>query len=148
VPSEWQFLDALPQLPNGKVDRSALPVPAGAGGDLDVAYVAPRTPIESRLATIWLEVLGVAQVGIHENFFAVGGHSLTVMQLIARIRREIGVALPLRQIFAAPTIAELAAIVDRTPQDADTIALEGILGELKLMTDAVAACQLSDQRDN
>jgi acyl-coenzyme A synthetase/AMP-(fatty) acid ligase/acyl carrier protein len=123
VPSEWQFLDALPQLPNGKVDRSALPVPAGAGSGPDVAYVAPGTPIESRLAAIWREVLGVAQVGIHDNFFAVGGHSLMVMQLISRIHREFGVTLPLRQIFEASTIAALAAIIERVPQDADNIAL-------------------------
>ncbi len=146
VPSEWQFLDDLPRLPNGKVDRSALPTSAGAHRDPAVAHVAPRTTIETRLADIWQEILGVTQVGIHDNFFDVGGHSLKAMQLVSRIRREFGVALPLRRIFEGPTLAELAAIVERTPEDADQTALEHILDDLDQMTDDEAASQLVGQR--
>ena len=144
VPSRWIFLNDLPRLPNGKVDRSALPVPAEGRQDLALPHVAPRTPIESRLAGIWQEVLGIEAVGIHDNFFDVGGHSLKAMQLTSRVDRAFGVSLPLRRIFEAPTIAELAAIIERTPHEAGATGLGQIPGTLAMVTDRGSASHLDD----
>ncbi|MFK3982285.1 amino acid adenylation domain-containing protein [Micromonospora sp. NPDC050397] len=110
LPATLVPVDRFPRTGSGKIDRRALPEPvwreAGGGGP-----VAPRTPVEEQLARLWREVLGAAEVGVHDNFFALGGHSLTATRLIARIRATLGVDLPLRLLFSAPTIAELAALV-------------------------------------
>ncbi|WP_235949636.1 non-ribosomal peptide synthetase, partial [Paenibacillus glycinis] len=92
VPSYYVQLEQLPLTPNGKLDRKALPAPEGqlATG---VAYVAPRSELEQAVASIWQDVLGVAQVGVHDNFFELGGHSLRAMTLLSRLHRELGVAL-------------------------------------------------------
>jgi amino acid adenylation domain-containing protein len=109
VPAGFVLLESLPISPNGKLDRRALPAPgAGASGPED-DYVAPRTPVEELLATIWATVLRVDRVGVHSNFFELGGHSLMATQVISRIAASLGVELPLRAIFEAPTVAELAA---------------------------------------
>ncbi|MEV4630895.1 amino acid adenylation domain-containing protein [Micromonospora sp. NPDC049523] len=110
LPATLVPVDRFPRTGSGKIDRRALPEPvwretSGAG------QVAPRTPAEEGLAVLWREVLGLADVGVHDNFFALGGHSLTATRLIARIRATFGVDLPLRLLFAAPTIAELAPLV-------------------------------------
>ncbi len=105
VPAAWVVLDRLPLLPNGKLDRGALPEP-----DLAPAtdYVAPRTATEERLAAIWTEVLGVERAGVHDGFFEMGGHSLRASQVITRVRAAFGVELPMTALFDAPTIAGLA----------------------------------------
>ncbi|NYT93497.1 non-ribosomal peptide synthetase [Salinispora sp. H7-4] len=107
VPATLVLLDALPRTASGKLDRRALPEPTwrettGSGP------TAPRTPVEAQLTTLWQDVLGRPEVGVHDNFFALGGHSLTATRLIARIRTSFGVELALRSLFAAPTVAELA----------------------------------------
>ncbi|MGH8607808.1 MAG: amino acid adenylation domain-containing protein, partial [Gammaproteobacteria bacterium] len=110
VPSAFVFLDALPLTPNGKVDRKKLPEPEWAADTED--YIAPRTPTEEILAGIWSEVLGVEGVAVHDHFFELGGHSLLATQVIARIANAFAVELPLRSVFEAPTVAQLAATVD------------------------------------
>ena len=114
------FHDELPKLPNGKVDRSALRILLPECREVAAVQVAPRTKVESQLAEIWQEVLGVASVGVHDDFFDVGGHSLKAMQCISRIDSALGVSLPLRQIFETPTVAELAAFVARIPDASQT----------------------------
>ncbi len=110
VPSTWVALATLPLTPNGKVDRRALPAPeAQPAGERQV--VAPRNPLEERLAGLWREVLGVGAVDVHDDFFAAGGHSLSATQLLARIQQALGAELPLRTLFERPSIAELAASV-------------------------------------
>ena len=111
VPASIVLLDAFPLTPNGKIDRRALPVPQEARVDR-AAYMAPRTEEEQRLANIWADILSVEQVGIHDHFFEMGGHSLLAVQLISRIRREFEVELPFERLFAAPTIAELSQVIE------------------------------------
>ncbi|OBP13477.1 hypothetical protein A5320_18175 [Rheinheimera sp. SA_1] len=108
VPAVIVILAELPLTPNGKVDRQALPAPDAQHNPAD-GYVAPRSALEATVAGIWQTVLGLAQVGIHDNFFALGGHSLLATRLISRIRQVFAVELHLRELFEAPTVAELAA---------------------------------------
>jgi acyl carrier protein len=112
VPSAFVVLDSLPVSPNGKVDRSALPVPDAERPSLEEAYVPPRTPIEEALSRIWVDLLGVERVGVHDNFFALGGHSLLATQLMSRVRKVLGVELPLRALFDSPTVAGLAERIE------------------------------------
>jgi amino acid adenylation domain-containing protein len=112
IPASFVILAALPLLPNGKVDRSALPAPEALRPDLDEPYLAPRTPSEARLAAIWAEVLGLPRVGVRDDLFALGGDSLLATQIAARIKRSLDVGLPLRTIFSNPTVAGLAAVLD------------------------------------
>nr|MBA3455839.1 amino acid adenylation domain-containing protein [Deltaproteobacteria bacterium] len=107
VPAAFVVLDALPLTPNGKLDRKALPAPAGDAFQR-AEYVAPRTPEEETLAQIWSDLLGVPRVGIRDDFFAIGGHSLLAARVVSRISAALGVAVPVRLIFDAPTIAGLA----------------------------------------
>ncbi|MCF2135363.1 amino acid adenylation domain-containing protein [Mycetohabitans endofungorum] len=107
VPSAFVRLDALPLTPNGKLDRRALPVP-DVNAFVHQAYEAPQGELETTLAQIWSELLGVEQVGRHDSFFALGGHSLQAMQMISRSRTALGVSIPMRTLFEAPTLAALA----------------------------------------
>jgi amino acid adenylation domain-containing protein len=109
VPAAFVVLDALPLTGSGKMDRRALPEP-GWGAVTDQAAVAPLTPLEAHLAAIFAEMLGLpGPVGVNDNFFALGGHSLTAIRLLARIRAVCGVDLPVRTLFADPTVAGVAA---------------------------------------
>jgi len=112
VPAAFVLLDTLPLTPNGKVDRRALPRPNQERPTLENVFAAPRTLVEEVLAGIWANVLGLTQVGIHDNFFALGGHSLLATQVIARVREAFQVALPLRRVFEAPTVADLAEYIE------------------------------------
>jgi amino acid adenylation domain-containing protein len=105
VPSVVIMMESLPRNTNGKVDRRALPEPAGR--DPQQTFVAPRTDLEAKLAREWAEVLGLPQVGIHDNFFDLGGHSLTAVQLVSRIQKMIGNPIALLDLFQAPTVAGL-----------------------------------------
>jgi amino acid adenylation domain-containing protein len=116
VPSAFVFLDAMPLTPNAKIDRAALPAPDATG--MEETCVAPRTPAEEVLAGIWANLLGVARVGVEDNFFELGGHSLSATQLVSRVRNAFGVELPLRRLFETPTVAGLAAAVDRLRAEA------------------------------
>jgi amino acid adenylation domain-containing protein len=115
VPSAFVRLDELPLTANGKVDRKALPAPDLMQSDAAEQYVAPRTPVEAALVEIWEKVLRVERPGVHQNFFDLGGHSLLATQVVSRVRQTMQVELPLRTIFEAPTVAELAAHVSAAP---------------------------------
>ncbi|MET9812159.1 amino acid adenylation domain-containing protein [Streptomyces sp. NPDC006355] len=113
VPSAVVVLDALPLTPNGKLDRAALPDP-----DLSALTTAdaPRTPAEAALCRLFADLLGLPSVGVHDEFFALGGHSLLATRLVARVRAELGVALPLRAVFDTPTAAALAPFLETPAQ--------------------------------
>ena len=113
LPSSFVLLDALPLLPSGKLDRQALPDPGEDVVRGDVEYVAPHTPLEEQLAAIWAEVLVLKQVGIYDNFFTIGGHSLLITQVLARVRDAFEVTLPVRTLFKNPTIAGLAEAIEK-----------------------------------
>lgn len=119
VPSHFVLLDALPLTPNGKVSRRALPEPDTDRPDLDEAFVAPRTPVESVIAGMWAEVLGLDRVGVRDDFFVLGGHSLLVTQVSSRIRDTFQLDLPLRTLFEAPTVAGLAERLEQQGRDAE-----------------------------
>ncbi|WP_426454579.1 amino acid adenylation domain-containing protein [Paenibacillus sp. S-38] len=115
VPGAYVFLEGLPLNANGKVDRKALPEP-GELQDSGFSHTAPRTPEELKLAEIWQEVLGLKRVGVYEDFFEIGGDSLGAASMAGRIQKEMGVALPLREIFRLPTIEKLAVLVQGSQQ--------------------------------
>jgi amino acid adenylation domain-containing protein len=123
VPSGIVVMDALPLTPNGKVDRRALPDPAEAEG---AGYVTPRTPAEEVLAAVWASTLGIERVGAHDDFFALGGHSLAATVVASRVRKAFGVELPLRAIFEAPTVAGLAERMDALLRDGTGVVLPSI----------------------
>jgi amino acid adenylation domain-containing protein/thioester reductase-like protein len=111
IPSAFVVLKALPLTPNGKIDRQALPAPSIAANFTDT-FVGPRTPGEEILAGIWSQLLNLKKVGIHDNFFDLGGHSLLITQLLAKVRESFQVELPLRVLFEAPTVAGLAEKIE------------------------------------
>jgi len=102
--------------------------------ELDQAYVAPTTPTEQQLASMWSELLGVEQVGVHDDFLELGGHSLLATQLNARIRKELGISIALNELFESPTIAELATRIDnlRWAGGLSSDALEGAGSEREI----------------
>ncbi|MGP0173587.1 amino acid adenylation domain-containing protein [Pseudomonas sp. NCHU5208] len=123
VPSAYVVLEQLPLTANGKLDRRALPAP-GAESLASQAYVAPQGETEQAIAQIWQALLGVEQVGRDDGFLELGGHSLLAVQLLSRLRRKLGARISLRELFEAPTVRGLAALVDGTSSsDAGSIPL-------------------------
>jgi amino acid adenylation domain-containing protein len=108
VPSAYVEMEELPRTISGKVDRRALPELGGSGGE---EYVGPRTPVEESLVESWEKLLGRERIGIEDNFFRMGGHSLLATQVISRIRRTFHIDVPLRVLFEAPTVKQLALVV-------------------------------------
>nr|UXE44293.1 linear gramicidin synthase subunit D [uncultured bacterium] len=137
VPSAFVMLQALPLSPNGKVDRKALPAPEGMRAELGSVYEAPRNETEEALAAIWSQLLRIERVGIHDNFFDLGGHSLLVTQLISRVRDRFGVEIPVHGVFDARTLESMAAYLSRAqqgvPEEDDD--LESILADLESLTE-------------
>ena len=110
LPAAFVMLDRLPLTASGKVDRRALPAPDDSRLDLET-YVAPSNPIEEQLAAIWCELLGIGRVGRHDDFFALGGHSLLLVRLTSRIAERFGTSVPLASIFESATLQQLATII-------------------------------------
>jgi hypothetical protein len=111
IPSTFIFLPQLPLSANGKVDRGALPAPGNARPGLAETFVAPRTPMEILIAESWKDILGLDRVGLYDNFFDLGGHSLLSMQAIARIREKTGVQIH-PKAFVTQTVGQLAAVYE------------------------------------
>ena len=126
VPAAFVVLPRLPLLPNGKVDRKALPTLNETEVQESHAFAPASTPIEKELLAIWQEVLGVKNIGIRDNFFDRGGHSLTGVRLFAQIEKVLNVRLPLSTLFEAQTIEQLARIVehkDAAPDKSPLVAI-------------------------
>jgi amino acid adenylation domain-containing protein len=111
IPSAFVPVPSFPTRVSGKVDRAALPLPGAVRPELEQSYVAPRSTTEEQLAKIWTQVLGVEPIGVHDNFFDLGGHSLHAMQVVARMGDLLEIDMPLATLFQTPTIAALAGLV-------------------------------------
>ncbi|MFL5537436.1 MAG: amino acid adenylation domain-containing protein, partial [Longimicrobiaceae bacterium] len=107
VPGSFGWLEALPRTGSGKLDRRALPEHDGAAAADAVPYVAPRGELEERLAALWSEVLGVERVGVHDDFFDLGGQSILATRLVARVREEMGFELPVASLLTGPTVEQM-----------------------------------------
>jgi len=138
IPSVFVTLDTLPLTPNKKVDRNALPDPEeGQSGHAE--WTAPETPTEEMLASLWEDVLGIERVGARDNFFALGGHSLLATQLIARIRSAFQVSVGLLDLFKAPTLGGLAALVEeRVLDDIEKLSEDDVMSRLSEGADRAA----------
>ena len=111
IPAAFVFLESFPITANGKVDFNALPDPSTARSAPDNPLVSPRSPIEQGVAAIWSEILGVNEIGVEDNHFELGGNSLTVMQVAARVEKQFRVSLSLKQFFESPTIRGLSRAI-------------------------------------
>ncbi|MBI2230444.1 MAG: non-ribosomal peptide synthetase [Deltaproteobacteria bacterium] len=139
IPTAFIMLEAFPRTPTGKVDRRALPVPGNSRPELNTTYVAPRTPVEKELTQIWAEVLSLDQVGIHDNFFDLGGHSLTASRVVYRVIQTFQLELPVRLLFDSPTVAEMALVIAANwAKLATQDELERMLSEVEAMSDEEA----------
>ncbi|MDY7091406.1 MAG: amino acid adenylation domain-containing protein [Acidobacteriota bacterium] len=134
VPSTFVSLDALPTTSSGKVDRKALPEPERARSRR-APFVAPRDPVEEAVAEIWREVLRLPEVGVHDNFFELGGHSLLATQVTSRIFESFGTELPLRRLFAEPTVAGLSTAVREAQTESLDASDEELLRRIEEMSE-------------
>ncbi|NHC37938.1 non-ribosomal peptide synthetase [Scytonema millei] len=149
MPSAFVLLKQLPLTPNGKVDRQVLPAPDASRPDLADTFVAPRTPVEKSLVEIWAEVLRLERIGINDNFFDLGGHSLLVTQVVSRVRDAFEIELPLRDFFAAPTVADLAVkIAQKLAQETDSELLAQTLAELEQLSEAEIQTLLASETES
>lgn len=124
IPSAFVMLDAFPLTAHGKIDRRALPAPNSTRQETEEVFIAPRTPVEEQLAAIWCDVLGMQTVGIQDNFFNLGGHSIVATRVISRIRATFHVEAPLHWIFQEPTIRGLAEKIEVVRQEKQEEPLE------------------------
>jgi non-ribosomal peptide synthetase component F/acyl carrier protein len=136
VPSAFVRLDALPLTATGKVDRRALPAPGRARPALKSAFVAPRTSLEEKLAQLWAAVLGLDGVGVHDGFLELGGDSLLATQVISRVLTQFHVRVPLRDLFDAPTVADMAALLAEKDTDENRYRIVEELKTLRTRTRA------------
>ncbi|MFN2137651.1 MAG: non-ribosomal peptide synthetase, partial [Candidatus Promineifilaceae bacterium] len=132
IPSRLIIVDRLPTLPNGKVDRAALPPPNTDRPTLDTPYFAPRTPVEMRVAAIWTSVLGLEEVGIYDSFLELGGHSLLAGRIVSQVLHEFQVDIPVSELFESPTVAHMALVItQRQAEKLDQATLQQLLFDLE-----------------
>ncbi|HEY0611736.1 MAG TPA: amino acid adenylation domain-containing protein, partial [Chitinophaga sp.] len=109
LPAHYIQLERLPLLPNGKLNRKALPAPQGPAST--TTYVAPRNPVEEQLVQIWQQILGREQIGVQDNFFELGGHSLKATRLVSQVQKEFGVSVNIKDVFMNPTIETVGELI-------------------------------------
>ena len=144
VPSTFMFADSLP-VTNGKLDRKALPEPDGGRPELSTAYAAPTNEIETALVSIWEKILDVRPIGINDNFFDLGGHSLSATRVVSRIFTRYQFEMPLQSLFQSPTIVEMAAVIaEYQEKPLDKSRLSAIVDELASMSEAEAERLVSE----
>jgi amino acid adenylation domain-containing protein len=136
IPHAFVTLDAIPLTDTRKVDRKALPEPGTSRPSLAIPYAAPRTPIEEELTKIWAEVLSVDEIGIHDDFFDLGGHSLSATRIISRVVAAFELQLPIRALFDSPTIAAMADVISgKAGRKADEEDLKRLLSEIESLSE-------------
>src|SRR6185503_4573709 len=136
IPSAFVRLKAMTLTPNGKIDRRALPEPGNTRPRLKIPYAAPQNDIEANLAAIWREVLRLDRVGSHDNFFDLGGHSLAASRVISRVTQTFQLELPVKMLFDAPTVAEMAAVlIQSQAKRTSDLKLGQMLREVEAMTE-------------
>ncbi len=145
IPSSIVIVDSLPVTPSGKIDRLALPDPDQVG-EPGADYVAPSTPVEQAIAEIWSHVLGIERVGVEDDFFALGGHSLLATQVVAQVRSDFAVELPLHSLFTYPTIASLAAEIVGMMGDSEEEETARLMAELEGLSDEEAERLLASEQ--
>ncbi len=146
VPSAFVVLDALPLTPNGKIDRRVLPEPEWS----TVAFVPPESETEKELAVLWSGILGIDRIGLEDDFFDLGGHSLMATRLLAQVRRQFQVDVPLRRMFEQPTLRAVAAVIDelRAGGGGDLAKIADMLGQLDALGDEEVLALLGQQGDD
>ncbi len=149
VPAAFEMIAALPLMPNGKIDRRALPEPQSLT-DSEEVFIAPATPIEELLASAWREVLRVERVGVHDNFFDLGGHSLLAARVVSTVRNVLDVQFGMVDVFQAPTVASLAELLyPRVTENESQTDLATLLEEIGAMSEEEAQrCLDSESGDN
>jgi acyl carrier protein len=110
VPALWVELERLPITANGKINTRALPAPEKVQLSTN-EFIAPRNKVEEKLTAIWQKILKVDTIGMNDNFFSMGGHSLTALRIVSTIKKEMGVELMIKQLFLNPTLGKLAAYI-------------------------------------
>jgi amino acid adenylation domain-containing protein len=144
IPSVFVLLDEMPLTPNGKIDRRALPAPEDSRPEIEQRYVAPRNDIESALVELWQEVLGINTIGVSDNFFDLGGHSLKATRLLSKVRSIFRTELPLSAVFEATTVEALAcALVEHEPKPGQTAKIAQVLKRIK----SISPSDLKDELD-
>ena len=146
IPSVFMLLDTIPLTATGKVDRRALPEPDTTRPEMDTLYVPPQTDIERKLAHIWEEVLDIRPIGIDDNFFNLGGHSLAATRVVSQVMKQFQLEIPLQSLFQSPTVGEMAAaITEHQGKKLGEEKLERVLAELESLTDEEAQRVLAEQ---
>ena len=136
IPHDFVTIEAIPLTDTRKLDRKALPDPGTSRPELTTPYVAPGTPIEKELAKIWAEVLLLDEVGIHDDFFDLGGHSLSATRIISRVIAVFKLQLPIRALFDSPTVAAMSAVISsKEGQKADEEDLKRLLSEVESLSE-------------
>jgi acyl carrier protein len=146
IPSIFVQLAALPLTATGKIERRMLPRFGNARPNLDTRFVAPTSPSEGELARIWSEVLSIDSVGIHDNFFDLGGHSLAATRIVSRVIQQFHLEIPLQSLFQSPTVGEMAAVIaQHQGKRLSEAELNRMVGELESISDEEAERLLSNQ---
>ncbi|HEX4912779.1 MAG TPA: phosphopantetheine-binding protein, partial [Vicinamibacterales bacterium] len=140
IPSIFQFVEAFPLTPNGKIDRKALPAPDGARPRLDSAYIVPRNALEQSIAAVWQDVLGVETVGVLDNFFDLGGHSLLLVKAHGKLRDIAPRPISILDLFRYPTIDALSKHFSQAPA-AENAALSEVRKRAERLKQAAASRQ-------
>jgi len=145
VPSRFVHLESLPLTPNGKIDRKALPEPEGLRPEMEAVYTAPRNDIERIIAEVWEAVLGIDRVGIHDNFFDLGGHSLLIMKVLAKMQLEYPIGV--QDFFDYQTVAELAQIISERMESVDVSRVEDTISEVDAESDKKIDIEISGLKE-
>ncbi len=136
IPSRFVFLERLPLTQAGKIDKQALSDLGAGRPEIDTPFVAPKTSVEKELQRIWSEIFSIDEIGVHDNFFDLGGHSLTASQVISRVLRRFQLELPVKLLFDSPTVAEMAGVIAaHQARLATQVELERMLNEVETMSD-------------